>query len=148
MSSRIRSVVRGTLALTVLAAMGCADGAGPSSGVQPSGTSLQAVKFWEATASTRWNRRAMDLLVLRAPGNGQAAAARVFTYLSLAQYRAVLAAEKGKVQSAHPAVAAAVGGASAAVLSALFPLDVATIEGQLDAASRRHSGREQLMKTP
>lgn len=133
MSSRIRSVVRGTLALTVLAAMGCADGAGPSSGVQPSGTSLQAVKFWEATASTRWNRRAMDLLVLRAPGNGQAAAARVFTYLSLAQYRAVLAAEKGKVQSAHPAVAAAVGGASAAVLSALFPLDVATIEGQLDA---------------
>jgi len=33
----------------------------------------------------------------------------------------------------HPSVSAAVGGASAAVLNAFFPLDVATIEGQLDA---------------
>src|SRR5437773_2774913 len=94
---------------------------------------FDAVKFWEVTASTRWNERATVLLTLRPPGNAQAAASRILTYLSLAQYRAVLAAEAGKAGSTHPAVSAAVGGASAAVLNAFFPLDVATIEGQLDA---------------
>ena len=90
------------------------------------------VKFWEATASTRWNERATVLLTQRPPANPQAAASRILTYLSLAQYRAVIAAEAGKVKSMHPSVSAAVGGASAAVLNAFFPLDVGTIEGQLD----------------
>jgi membrane-associated phospholipid phosphatase len=91
-----------------------------------------AVKFWEATASTTWNERATVLVTLRPPANAQAATSRILTYLSLAQYRAVLAAEAGKVSLMHPSVSAAVGGASAAVLDAFFPLDVATIEGQLD----------------
>jgi membrane-associated phospholipid phosphatase len=94
---------------------------------------LDAVKFWEVNASTRWNERATVLLTQRPPANAQAAASRILTYLSLAQYRAVLAAEAGKAGSMHPSVSAAVGGASAAVLNAFFPLDVATIEGQLDA---------------
>jgi membrane-associated phospholipid phosphatase len=45
----------------------------------------------------------------------------------------VLAAERGKEGSMHPSVSAAVGGASVAVLSAFFPLDVSTFENQLDA---------------
>jgi len=94
---------------------------------------LDAVKFWEVNASTRWNERATVLLTQRPPANAQAAASRILTYLSLAQYRAVLAAEAGKVKSMHPSVSAAVGGASAAVLNAFFTMDVATIEGQLDA---------------
>jgi membrane-associated phospholipid phosphatase len=56
----------------------------------------------------------------------------MLTYLSLAQYRAVLAAEAGKNGRTHPSVAAAVGGASVAVLSSFFPLDAGTVETQLD----------------
>lgn len=93
----------------------------------------EAVKFWESLASLRWNDRATQLLVDRPPPNAQAAASRMLTYLSIAQYRAVLAAEAGKEQNTHPAVAAAVGAASAVVLGGFFPLDVATIEAQLDA---------------
>src|SRR4030095_11306707 len=100
---------------------------------QPTAPQLDAVKFWEVTASTRWNARALSLLGLRPPANAQAAASRILTYLSLAQYRAVRAAEAGKEKYTHPAVAAAVGGASVAVLSSFFPLDIGTLEAQLDA---------------
>jgi hypothetical protein len=55
----------------------------------------------------------------------------MLTYLSIAQYRAVLAAEGGSIGSMHPSESAAAAGASAAVLSDFFPLDVATIEGWL-----------------
>jgi membrane-associated phospholipid phosphatase len=119
--------------ITVAAvASACSDSA--TRVVQPTAPQLDAVKFWEVTASTRWNQRATTLLGLRPPAtNGQAATSRMLTYLSVAQYRAVLAAETGKDGSTHPSVAAAVGGASVAVLSSFFPLDVGTLEAQLDA---------------
>jgi membrane-associated phospholipid phosphatase len=94
---------------------------------------FDAVKFWDATASTTWNRRAIALAGQRPPGNAQAAVSRILTYLSLAQYRAALAAEDGKIGSTHPSVPAAVGAASAAVLDAFFPLDVSAINAQLAA---------------
>ena len=127
--SRTRCSVRWAL-LIAAATWGCADRPTEAPGVPPQ---FQAVKFWDVTASTRWNERATVLLALRPPGNAQAAASRMLTYLSLAQYRAALAAEAGTDGAMHPSVSAAVGGASAAVLNAFFPLDVATIEGQLDA---------------
>jgi membrane-associated phospholipid phosphatase len=106
----------------------------PTRMVQPSAPSLDAVKFWEVNVSTRWNRRAAALLGTRPPAtNGQAAASRMLTYVSVAQYRAVVAAEAGKNGRTHPSVAAAVGGASVAVLSGFFPLDVGLLESQLDA---------------
>src|SRR5438034_8099133 len=129
MMSRTRCSVRWAL-LIAAATWGCADRPTEAPGVPPQ---FQAVKFWDVTASTRWNERATVLLALRPPGNAQAAASRMLTYLSLAQYRAALAAEAGTDGAMHPSVSAAVGGASAAVLNAFFPLDVATIEGQLDA---------------
>jgi membrane-associated phospholipid phosphatase len=108
-------------------------GDGPTRSLQPRAPQLDAVKFWEVTASTRWNERAISLLSTRPPAtNGQAAVSRMLTYLSIAQYRAVLAAENGKQGSTHPSVPAAVGGASVVVLSSFFPLDVATFEAQLD----------------
>jgi len=94
---------------------------------------LDAVKFWEVNATTRWNRRAIDMFAVRPPANAQAATNRILAYLSIAQYRAVLAAERGKEGSMHPSEAAAIGGASVAVLSAFFPLDVSRFEGFLDA---------------
>jgi membrane-associated phospholipid phosphatase len=121
----------GAVSLVVaLITAACTDG--PSRILTSADSYASAVKFWEAGATTRWNDRATALLVLRPPANGQAAASRVLTYLSIAQYRAALAAEQSKDKSDHPSVSAAVGGASAAILGFFFPLDVATIEAQLD----------------
>ena len=116
------------VALTVSA---CSDS--PTRVLHPAAPQLDAVKFWEVTASTRWNERAVGLFSVRTLANGQAAASRILTYLSIAQYRAVLAAEAGKDRSTHPSVAAAVGAASVAVLSGFFPLDATSLEGLLDA---------------
>jgi membrane-associated phospholipid phosphatase len=134
MTSRTRCSQRWTLSLLVaVAAWGCADRPTEAPRMpRMAAAQRDAVKFWEATASTRWNERATVLVTLRPPANAQAATSRILTYLSLAQYRAVLAAEAATARSTHPSVSAAVGGASAAVLNAFFPLDVATIEGQLD----------------
>lgn len=120
------------LALVAAVAWGCAERPIEPRLSAPS-AQLDAVKFWEVTASTRWNRRALELLALRPPANAQAQSSRVLSYLSIAQYRAVLAAEGGKEGRMHPSEAAAVGGASVAVLSAFFPLDASTIEGHLNA---------------
>ena len=122
------------LALVAAVAWGCSDQ--PAELRRPAakgGAQLDAVKFWEVNASTRWNRRAIDLFALRPPGNAQAQTSRILSYLSIAQYRAVLAAERGKVGPMHPSLSAAVGGASVAVLSAFFPLDASALENDLDA---------------
>ena len=129
MTSRTRYSQRWILLLAV--AWGCADRPTESPSLRPAAAQRDVVKFWEATASTRWNQRATVLVTQRPPANPQAAVSRILTYLSLAQYRAVLAAEAGKAKSMHPSVSAAVGGASAAVLKSFFPLDATTIEGQL-----------------
>ena len=131
MTSRKRYSATSCTLLIAAAAWGCADR--PTGVPRVPAAHLSAVKFWEVNASTRWNERTTVLLTQRPPANAQAAASRILTYLSIAQYRATLAAEAGKVKSMHPSVSAAVGGASAAVLNAFFPLDVGTIEAQLDA---------------
>jgi membrane-associated phospholipid phosphatase len=130
---RTRYFLRMQMIAVAMTASACTDL--PTRPLDRPSAQFSAVKFWEVNASTRWNERGVALLTLRPPANGQAAASRVLTYLSIAQYRAVLAAENGKQGSMHPSVSAAVGGASAAVLNAFFPLagDVATTEAQLDA---------------
>ena len=134
MSRRITHVGGMLVLAASMLASGCTDlPSRPLQPSQPSSPQLSAVKFWDVNASTRWNVRTAALLALRPPANGQAAASRILTYLSLAQYRAVLAAEAGKEKASHPSVAAAVGGASVAVLRNFFPLDVTNIEGYLDA---------------
>ena len=106
------------LALVAAAAWGGGCAEQPAELRRPAAAAqLDAVKFWEVTASTRWNRRAIDLFALRPPGNAQAQTSRILSYLSIAQYRAVLAAERGKIGPMHPSVSAAVGGASVAVRS-------------------------------
>ncbi|HEV8218412.1 MAG TPA: hypothetical protein VGP95_21325, partial [Gemmatimonadaceae bacterium] len=83
------------LAAIVLAACGDGPSQLQTSREPNPGPQHDATKFWDATASTRWNARALTLVGLQPPANGQAATSRILTYLSLAQYRAVLAAEKG-----------------------------------------------------
>jgi hypothetical protein len=83
------------------------------------------VKFWDANAAANWNERATALAARRTVN-----AARLYVYLSLAQLRA---AEDAETIRPHPPTSSAIGGASAAILDAYFPLDVADIEGTLDA---------------
>jgi hypothetical protein len=123
--------MRAPLVLLAGALLACTDV--PSQISRPTAAQQSATKFWDVTASTRWNRRVTGLLALRPPGNGQAATSRILTYLSVAQYRAVLAAEDGKNGSMHPSVPAAVGAASVVVLSKFFSQDASTLEGYLDA---------------
>ena len=104
-----------TLASTTLASNGSA--------------SFSAVKFWEVGATVRWNELATDLATAApAPGTN---AIRLYTYLSLAQLRAAEAAQA--TPGPHPPIAAAIGGASVAVLSSFFPGSVAQLEAALDA---------------
>ena len=70
-------------ALAVVAVVGlsaCSDE--PTRLVQPATPSADAVKFWEAIASTRWNQRATELLAQYPPtanGQAQAATSRMLT---------------------------------------------------------------------
>jgi hypothetical protein len=134
----MRTIGRGWTARAILIAAstlwGCADA--PTRPLDTRGGHLTAVKFWEALASTRWNLRATELLQgtvsddlplgVPAPPNGQAWASRMLTYLSLAQYRAALAASVPSSSSAQtnrpeiPRVSSAVASASFTVLISFF----------------------------
>ncbi len=94
----------------------------------PDQVSASAVKSWEVGSSVRWNRKAIDLFRARGGPFG-----RPLSYLSLAQYRAVLAAKDGKDGSVHPSLAAAAAGASVVVLKRFYPLDAEAIDDMLDA---------------
>jgi len=107
-------------ALMLGAAIGCADAPTQTGAVAPR-PNLQATKFWDALATTRWNLRATDLhQTLLPPPNGQAWASRMLTYLSLAQYRAALVATAPSNRRTHPSVSAAVARASVTVLREFF----------------------------
>ena len=112
-------------------ASACTDA--PARVMQPTTPQLDAVKFWEDNATTRWNRRATELFGTTTLPNGQAAASRILTYLSIAQHSAALAAEASKDGSTHPSVSVAIGAASVVVLSQFYPLSAATLETQFDA---------------
>ena len=112
-------------------ASACTDA--PARVMQPTTPQLDAVKFWEDNATTRWNRRATELFGTTTLPNGQAAASRILTYLSIPQHRAALAAEASKDGSTHPSVSVAIGAASVVVLSQFYPLSAATLETQFDA---------------
>jgi membrane-associated phospholipid phosphatase len=107
---------------------------------RPVGLSANVVTGAEALASIRWNKIERDLLVKHQPNNN--AALRQFAYLSLAQYNAVVAAEGAedneesegsKHRSPHPSAQAAVAGASAAVLTYLYPDEQGFLDEQVHA---------------
>jgi membrane-associated phospholipid phosphatase len=89
--------------------------------------SVGATKFWEDGASVHWNRRNLELFRARGgnPGRGLA-------YLSIAQYRAVLAAQAAR-GATRPSEAGAAAGASVHVLKAFYPLDANALEAELAA---------------
>lgn len=111
-----------------LAASACSEPVTPTGPAAPGQVSSSAVKFQETGSSVRWNRRGVALFRARGGSPG-----RIITYLSVAQYRAVLAAEDAKAGKIRPSPAAAAAGASVVVLKQFYPLDAAALEAELDA---------------
>jgi membrane-associated phospholipid phosphatase len=81
----------------------------------------------------RWNRRAIALFRARGGDVG-----RINAYLSIAQYRAVLAAHDERHGQSRPSPAGAAAGASVVVLKQFYPLAAGAIDAAL-AAQRAES---------
>lgn len=125
MSSRKSRILAGLAA--ALAVTACSDApTAPASG----GAELSAIKFWEAGSSVAWNQTARDLIAARAI-TSPIPQVRILTYLSVAQYNAIVAAEGAKDGGDHASPAAAAAGASLIVLKSFFPLDGALLDGKL-----------------
>lgn len=133
------TLCRSLLLGAAVAGWACADAPVPTTPMAPdTSPAPQAVKFWDDLATTRWNLRATNLLQqYGAPSNGQAWASRMLTYLSLAQYRAVLAATAPENRPERASVDAAVGRASVEVLRDFYasfkPALLPEFEAQLRA---------------
>jgi PAP2 superfamily. len=118
--------------LCILSAMlilaGCSE---PTSTVLKATPALQgSIKFWEAGASVSWNQTARQLIASRAVAS-PISQVRIMTYLSVAQYNAIVTAENARDGSNQPSPAAAAAGASLIVLKSFFPLDAALLDAKL-----------------
>jgi membrane-associated phospholipid phosphatase len=130
---------RGALALTLAALLGACQE--PTSIARPQiETSAQAAKFWENGATVGWNKVGQDMVVKY--GTSAPATIRLFALLSVAQYNAIVAAEKAT--SGPVSNRGAVAGASAAVLSYIYPQESSFFEQLVDAQSSmpEKSGKE------
>jgi hypothetical protein len=126
------SVNTRTLALVAAFAVGLAGctepPTTPTGASAPGQAARSAVKFWDANATADWNERATSLEARR-PASP---VFRLYTYLALAQLRA---AEDAQAIKPHPPTSAAIGAASAAILTRFFPLERGEIESALAAQS-------------
>ena len=116
------------LAVATLGAAACVDA--PTTATRPVArptASASATDDSHPISSVRWNRKAMALTRLR--GNSPA---RPNAYLSIAQYRAVLAAQDARHGHERPSLAGAVAGASVVLLKQFYPLDAAGIDAELE----------------
>ncbi len=133
----IPGVVAALLAALTLAA--CTDdgatATSPSDAAHAgAGAARRAEPSVERTTETaRWTRLTHTILGRRPLG--PLFGGRTLTLVAVAQYNAVIAAEDAKVRRVHPSEAGAVAGASATVLTALFPAEGAVIEAQLAATA-------------
>jgi membrane-associated phospholipid phosphatase len=86
--------------------------------------------YWGSGSSVYWNQAARELLASLPPQQANPIVqARVFAYLSIAQYNAIVTAEQAAPGASAPSPGAAAAGASEAVLKALLP----TLQAQIDA---------------
>lgn len=122
MRRKHRVTLRWALLLGATSMWACSDAptVPPAQNIEP--LAQAAVHFWDDLATTRWNRRATTLFQTTSPvpPNGQAWASRTLTYLSLAQYRAALAATSPSNRSKRPSVTAAIARASVDILTRFY----------------------------
>jgi len=123
--------------MAMLGLNGCTDpitDPNPARGTAPE-LRVNAVDLGEVTASVRWSAITRDFIASKpaAEKPNQQAAFRAFAYLSLAQYRAVVAAHDSRGRPPHASPRGAASAASAVVLGSLFPQDAGFFESQLRA---------------
>jgi membrane-associated phospholipid phosphatase len=95
--------------------------------LSPAGADAAVENPTNSVGSTvRWNREAVRLFRQRGGDAG-----RMLAYVSLAQYRATLAADDARHGMTRPSLAGAVAVASSVVLKQFFPLDSAVIDAVL-----------------
>lgn len=123
MSRHGKALLVATVTSLGLAACGGSE-MGPAASVAPY-ESRAAVKFWDANPTANWNEIATSLTARR-----RVDAIRLYAYLSLAQLRA--AEDAAAIRPSGP-TSSAIGAASASVLAAYFPADVAEIDAALAA---------------
>ena len=129
------------LALAAVATLafqiGCTDRVTDPSPVQVNSrlSRVDATIVGDGTASVRWSAITRDFIAAKpaAEKPNQQASFRVFAYLSLAQYRAAVAAHDTRGRPPHPSPSAAASAASAVVLGAFFPPDAGFFESHLRA---------------
>ena len=134
--------------VAMLLSSGCTDRItepGPG-GAAESALRARAVALGEATASVRWSAITRDFISAKpaAEKPNPVAALRTFAYLSLAQYRAVVAAHESPGRPPHASPQGAVAAASTVVLSALFPADAAFFESQLRLQESEVAGSKKV----
>lgn len=93
---------------------------------------LSADRHLLAGSSVAWNRTAQQLIADRLV-TAVHLQSRILTYLSLAQYNAIIAAERASNRHRRSSPASAAAGASVVVLTSFFPSDAAFLEATLDA---------------
>ena len=122
-------------AAILMVSSGCSDRLTDPSPVPAGVPTLRAdaAAVGEATASVRWSAIARDFIaaIPAAEKPNQQVAFRAFAYLSLAQYRAAVAANDSRGHPPHASPLGAASAASAVVLGALFPRDASFFESQL-----------------
>ncbi len=109
----------------------------------PQESDVAALLSREAGSSVRWTRKAGAILRSRLSESPPPNATRIHAYLSLAQYRAALAARErrqARHQGGRPSLAGAVAGASVVVLEEFYPLDSAVIDAELGAQRAEYRG--------
>ena len=130
MTRHPRALLHAATAVFALSIGGCTEPtASPKADTRPN---LSAVKFWDVGSSVAWNQTARDILAARGAGT-PTTQTRIFTYLSIAQYNAIIAAEDAQNGGDHASPAAAAAGASIVVLKSFFPLDGALLDAKLAA---------------
>ncbi len=85
----------------------------------------------EVNATVAWNKVARELVMQYK--TGAPPAIRAYALLSIAQYNAVIAARTTAPVALRPAERAAVAGASAAILTYLYPAEQAMLEAKVDS---------------
>ena len=113
-----------------LAAGACSDSTTSPARASISPTLSAASVSGAGTSTVAWNQTARELIVARA-ATSPIVQVRILTYLSVAQYNALIGAEDAKHGNDRPSPAAAIAGASVVVLKSFFPLDATLLEGKL-----------------
>jgi membrane-associated phospholipid phosphatase len=129
MTHHPRALLHAAAAVFALAIGGCTEPTASSFDISPT---LSEVKFWEVGSSVAWNQTARDILAARGAGT-PGSQSRIFTYLSIAQYNAIIVAADAQNRGDRASPAAAAAGASIVVLKSFFPLDGAMLDAKLAA---------------